>query len=52
MASVFGGHDRSRLEVFCYALSPSGRHLSQVAAMLAVANLKGFRKQLLQHIAA
>ncbi|KAL3130806.1 hypothetical protein ABBQ38_000142 [Trebouxia sp. C0009 RCD-2024] len=23
MASVFGGHDRSRLEVFCYALSPS-----------------------------
>ena len=28
MASVFGGHDRSRLEVFCYALSPSGHHLS------------------------
>lgn len=24
MASVFGGHDRTRLEVFCYALSPSG----------------------------
>lgn len=28
MASVFGGHDRSRLEVFCYALSPSGQHSS------------------------
>lgn len=23
MGSVFGGHDRSRIEVFCYALSPS-----------------------------